>query len=203
MQTLRSKVHTPSLTTKLLPFFLPSPTVPARRRPGRRKPFFEKFGTLLKQRSDAFLLHVNSPVPPHGEESDTPPPANGTAGPGGGGPAGPSSVAVILGPAGILGPPIATNGDASPGKLGDAENYVSRQREGGLMGRGKMGLREIRHDRVELAVQRGECVPLCATRGASINNPSSSIERHRTHILSIGGFPGGWNRLPSPRFGEM
>ncbi|XP_040159189.1 protein unc-13 homolog 4B-like [Anopheles arabiensis] len=98
--------------------------VPADGRPGRRKPFFEKFGTLLKQRSDAFLLHVNSPVPPHGEESDTPPPANGTAGPGGGGPAGPSSVAVILGPAGILGPPIASNGDASPGKLGDAENYV-------------------------------------------------------------------------------
>uniref|UniRef100_A0A8W7PPR0 Uncharacterized protein n=1 Tax=Anopheles coluzzii TaxID=1518534 RepID=A0A8W7PPR0_ANOCL len=97
--------------------------VPADGRPGRRKPFFEKFGTLLKQRSDAFLLHVNSPVPPHGEESDTPPPANGTAGPGGGGPAGPSSVAVILGPAGILGPPIATNGDASPGKLCDAENY--------------------------------------------------------------------------------
>uniref|UniRef100_A0A182UJ12 Uncharacterized protein n=1 Tax=Anopheles melas TaxID=34690 RepID=A0A182UJ12_9DIPT len=101
--------------------------VPADGRPGRRKPFFEKFGTLLKQRSDAFLLHVNSPVPPQGEESDTPSPANGTAGPGAG-PAGPSSVAVILaGPAGIPGPPIATSGDASPGKLGDAENYVSRQ----------------------------------------------------------------------------
>ncbi|XP_053673171.1 protein unc-13 homolog 4B-like [Anopheles nili] len=34
----------------------------------RRKPFFEKFGTLLKQRSDAFLLHVNNPVQPHGDE---------------------------------------------------------------------------------------------------------------------------------------
>ncbi|XP_058055568.1 protein unc-13 homolog 4B-like [Anopheles bellator] len=38
----------------------------------KRKHFFEKFGTLLKQRSDAFLLHVNKPVPPHGEESDSP-----------------------------------------------------------------------------------------------------------------------------------
>ncbi|XP_049530123.1 protein unc-13 homolog 4B-like [Anopheles darlingi] len=39
----------------------------------KRKHFFEKFGTLLKQRSDAFLLHVNNPVPPVlGEESDSP-----------------------------------------------------------------------------------------------------------------------------------
>ncbi|XP_058119916.1 protein unc-13 homolog 4B-like [Anopheles ziemanni] len=39
----------------------------------KRKHFFEKFGTLLKQRSDAFLLQVNKPVQPHGEESDSPP----------------------------------------------------------------------------------------------------------------------------------
>uniref|UniRef100_A0AAG5CTR3 Protein unc-13 homolog 4B n=1 Tax=Anopheles atroparvus TaxID=41427 RepID=A0AAG5CTR3_ANOAO len=38
----------------------------------KRKHFFEKFGTLLKQRSDAFLLQVNKPVPPHGEESESP-----------------------------------------------------------------------------------------------------------------------------------
>uniref|UniRef100_A0A182MIE9 Uncharacterized protein n=1 Tax=Anopheles culicifacies TaxID=139723 RepID=A0A182MIE9_9DIPT len=83
------------------------------RRPGRRKPFFEKFGTLLKQRSDAFLLQVNNPVPPQGEESDVP----------GTGP-GPSTVPVVLGPAGIQ--PIVANGAATPtGKTGDAENYVS------------------------------------------------------------------------------
>ncbi|XP_049282091.1 protein unc-13 homolog 4B-like isoform X2 [Anopheles funestus] len=82
-------------------------------RQGRRKPFFEKFGTLLKQRSDAFLLHVNNPVPPHGEESDAPGShANG-------GLAGPSTV---LGPAGIQ--PIVANGDVSPAKANDAENYV-------------------------------------------------------------------------------
>uniref|UniRef100_A0A182VXH0 C2 domain-containing protein n=1 Tax=Anopheles minimus TaxID=112268 RepID=A0A182VXH0_9DIPT len=81
------------------------------KRQGRRKPFFEKFGTLLKQRSDAFLLHVNNPVPPQGEESDAP----------GTGP-GPSTVPV-LGPAGIQ--PIVANGAAvSPAKPGDAENYV-------------------------------------------------------------------------------
>ncbi|XP_052891701.1 protein unc-13 homolog 4B-like [Anopheles moucheti] len=110
------KVHTPSLTTKLFPFFLPTPTVPVRRRQGRRKPFFEKFGTLLKQRSDAFLLHVNNPVPPHGEESDAP-----GAGPGGPVVGGPSTVAV-LGPAGI--PPIVANGDVSPVRPSDADNYV-------------------------------------------------------------------------------
>uniref|UniRef100_A0A182PAH9 C2 domain-containing protein n=1 Tax=Anopheles epiroticus TaxID=199890 RepID=A0A182PAH9_9DIPT len=114
------KVCPSSLTTKLFPFFLPSPTVPARRRAARRKPFFEKFGTLLKQRSDAFLLHVNNPVPPHGEESD-PPHANGATGPGAAG-ASASATAVVLGPAGIQ--PIVASGEPAPSKLGDAENYV-------------------------------------------------------------------------------
>ncbi|XP_035895512.1 protein unc-13 homolog 4B-like isoform X2 [Anopheles stephensi] len=78
-------------------------------RQGRRKPFFEKFGTLLKQRSDAFLLHVNNPVPPHSDESSDPlGAANGPA--------------AILHPAGIQ--PIVANGDVSPARAGNAENYV-------------------------------------------------------------------------------
>uniref|UniRef100_A0A182T7S5 Uncharacterized protein n=1 Tax=Anopheles maculatus TaxID=74869 RepID=A0A182T7S5_9DIPT len=114
-----SKVHTtppPLLTNKLFPFFLTTPTVPVRRRQGRRKPFFEKFGTLLKQRSDAFLLHVNNPVPPHSEESD---PAGAASGGIAGLPV--ATTTTILGPAGIQ--PIVANGDVSPGRAGDAENY--------------------------------------------------------------------------------